>query len=490
MATRKPMSEETKKKISEALKKNGGVQKAAVNSIGGVMEQEYNSLENGVSGLKDEYEKLPKAEDINAKYPVKKGATKAEKAAVKAKRDEEKAKVKLRKEQIKNEVKAKRAEQKKIREAARAMKKVKAAEAKIAKAQLKYEKADKVSQKIAGLKLKAKTPEQKQRIADMESRLVDQRKAVDDYIASQQQIISSGGAVEKESMFNFSECIKFAEVTFYRELTTPEKRVGFVALNEKMDELEASIYEEIEGLFTPEIERVSKQVEKTVSAGDMVTAAVIGFYVVGKLKNLIKEAYIESYNYGKKGAAKELEIKAPETPMSETQWINGQAERTAYEIVETLDRETQQQTQFGIVKGLAAAVVATSVLQAARDRINRYAKSVSANLIGEAINEGRKMVFNKNQGEIVAFQRSEILDSRTCDICRGLDGKSVKINDPFANSGQIHSNCRGIWVPIFSTDDPVKINAPKKFSRAAEKVMSQQSIPIKNNILKALKDEN
>jgi hypothetical protein len=497
LAARGPMSEETKKKISEALKKSGGAQKAAVNSIGGIMEQEYNSLEKGVAGLKDEYGKLPSSDDVNAQFPIKKNppkASKAQKAAIKAendkareKRKEAKDKIKMRKEQIKNEVKAKRESQKKLRETAQAMKRVKAAEQKIEKAKLKFEKAGKVGDKIKAAALKAKTPEQKQRVKDMEDRLGEQKTKIDQHIAEQQKIISSNGAAQaKTSVFEFSEnCEKLSELVFSRKLTKPEERVAFTELNDEFDQLESEIDSEITEIFTPEIERVSSQVEKIVKAGNMVIAAGMGLYIYGNLKNVLKEKYIEAYEYGKKAAAKELGVRAPETPLIQTQWINGEADRAATAIMEELDREVQQKTQYGIVKGLAASAVAAAVIQVIKEKSTKFSKEVAGNLVGDAINEGRRLTTKTNQSELIAFQRSEILDSRTCDFCREMDGKAVKIDDPMADVGQFHTNCRGIWIPIQDGDDPVAFGIPAKYEKAV-RPMFKGVVPVKNNIFKAI----
>ena len=74
-----------------------------------------------------------------------------------------------------------------------------------------------------------------------------------------------------------------------------------------------------------------------------------------------------------------------------------------------------------------------------------------------AINLGRETVFEQYPDRVYAFQYSAILDDRTTDICRGLDGIIVKPNSVEYEMIRPprHWNCRSILVEIL-TDEPYK----------------------------------
>jgi hypothetical protein len=54
---------------------------------------------------------------------------------------------------------------------------------------------------------------------------------------------------------------------------------------------------------------------------------------------------------------------------------------------------------------------------------------------------------------VYALQRSELLDSRTCNYCLSLDGRTIERDDPFGRNTIFHSSCRGIWVSILRDEE-------------------------------------
>lgn len=77
--------------------------------------------------------------------------------------------------------------------------------------------------------------------------------------------------------------------------------------------------------------------------------------------------------------------------------------------------------------------------------------------ITEAINEGRaEMMTHPDVGEFVQFfQYTAIMDERTTDYCRCMDGKIFRIEDILLIKPPAHYNCRSFTVPVtqFEIDD-------------------------------------
>ncbi len=90
--------------------------------------------------------------------------------------------------------------------------------------------------------------------------------------------------------------------------------------------------------------------------------------------------------------------------------------------------------------------------------VNRAARleTIARTTIFEAINEGRMDFFTQPdlEGYVEAFEYSAIIDSRTSDICDGLDGFIAPIDDPIWKDIKPpnHFNCRSILVPITVED--------------------------------------
>ena len=71
----------------------------------------------------------------------------------------------------------------------------------------------------------------------------------------------------------------------------------------------------------------------------------------------------------------------------------------------------------------------------------------------EAFNEARDAFFKspENKGFVLAYEYSAILDDRTTEICKALDGR---IRRDFANyTPPNHFNCRSLLIPITAIDD-------------------------------------
>ena len=71
----------------------------------------------------------------------------------------------------------------------------------------------------------------------------------------------------------------------------------------------------------------------------------------------------------------------------------------------------------------------------------------------EAFNEARDAFFKspENKGFVLAYEYSAILDDRTTEICKALDGR---IRRDFANyAPPNHFNCRSLLIPITAIDD-------------------------------------
>jgi len=82
-------------------------------------------------------------------------------------------------------------------------------------------------------------------------------------------------------------------------------------------------------------------------------------------------------------------------------------------------------------------------------------------LSGTSFNFGRQFSFRENQGKIIAYRYTAILDSRTTKFCRSMDGRVFKKSDPnvFQYEPPNHFNCRSLYTAI--TEDDGEIVLPQ-----------------------------
>jgi hypothetical protein len=85
--------------------------------------------------------------------------------------------------------------------------------------------------------------------------------------------------------------------------------------------------------------------------------------------------------------------------------------------------------------------------------------------------------------EIYAIQRSEIIDSHTCNFCLSMDGLVMAKSDKLAKIHKYHPGCRGIRVAIMSDEvnpppiKPVPIELTNCYKGKNEELV-QPKIPI------------
>ena len=71
-----------------------------------------------------------------------------------------------------------------------------------------------------------------------------------------------------------------------------------------------------------------------------------------------------------------------------------------------------------------------------------------------SVNLGRASIFERYPEKIYAFQYSAILDSKTTETCRSLDGRVVRAGSKefYQYNPPRHYGCRSIWVEILQEE--------------------------------------
>lgn len=238
-----------------------------------------------------------------------------------------------------------------------------------------------------------------------------------------------------------------------RTLTQQEQRVELVNLNEQYNRAETRLEEELTAITQPQIEAYTQAVQKKLETGDVAGIAVTSFYLYGKSKDAIDRAVKSAYNAGKDGAAKELSIQRPTTPVLDQSIMSMDVEDWAKGYQYELEQRSRELIKDAAISGASAAAIAVAVKAKIQTEAARMIANMSGTIVGQWVNRGRMGVFTKNLTKIKAFQRTEVLDSLTCPMCRSLDKRVIKADDPMRYLDNVHTNCRGLWVPIYEADD-------------------------------------
>lgn len=257
---------------------------------------------------------------------------------------------------------------------------------------------------------------------------------------------------EEEPVNNQEDLAEKKKPEFWRELTEPEKRVDFVLLQERYDTLEKDLEDELASIVATGLESGSIRIKNLLKSGAIGALSALTFMNRAKLKASIKKAMTLAYEVGKKTASSELNVDRPSTPSKEAAIISYEADNYANQIADNLEGQAKEVAKNGYANDVAIAIILNKMLMGIKDTATNQISNISGTVVGQNINKGRRLIFGNNSGLISGYQRSEILDSKTCYMCMSLDKRIVVIDDPFAKMDLVHSNCRGSWVPLLLSE--------------------------------------
>ena len=362
----------------------------------------------------------------------------------------------------------------KIREKALSIKRLATAKEGMAKIQTRLK-------KIKGMKVKMRgDSKMSARIEEVERRCVAK---IEEY----KQVIKAKGKTVGLSEVWLME----KKYSPYREFTLVEKKTDFRALNESFNTTEKELEDSLVEQINADLEKALKSAEKKLEAKDVAGLIALTFIFSTKLRAKIVDIIKKSFEVGKKTASEELKVERPITPTLNTQLMNMEADQIADEFSAQVERETKEIARNGLLKGLGVAAIIAAMTNKAKEKASQMATNLIGSVVGENVNKGRRYVFEKNSFKIKAYQRSEILDDRTCAMCMSLDRRIVRADDPMSKMDLVHSHCRGIWVPI-TQDETVEgsYGLPKTVTDAFDTIGGVPSINSFTQLKKPINKSN
>lgn len=241
-----------------------------------------------------------------------------------------------------------------------------------------------------------------------------------------------------------------------RELTEDEAKVDFDLLKEVIEDAESQInsafrstLDTAEGDVVAQIvEAVKQESPKLAAKVQMLSAADLIFTVRDVLQGVQTQAVAEAKN--------ELSASTQEVStdvLSEA--TNIQAQKNTEYDTQKLNNELQNMAVIAVTSGYSEEQVGEGVRSTKEKFLNTTVQTGTAAMVLGTINRSRLSVFRQlNEGResnpIIGFRYNAVMDSKTTEYCRSMDGKVFGLNDP--KLPQItppnHFRCRSILVPI------------------------------------------
>lgn len=467
MPQREPVSEETKKKISEALTKNKPEEKPAPR----IPKVPKNPVARGL------FNSFQKSMNKTRGLRAKRDALREQKKALPRGKGSRAARKKLS-EQIKSlraELKTGREERKVIKTKAREIKRIIRAQKKQKKAKIRIKKYKKMNKKVEARqkalesKLKSETdPKRKAKLKKRIKRSKERLKRISERLTKQDTIINDAGAViasggKKEKtgilgIFNFNaipgEHLALNERAFkpFRPLTFQEERTGMESLNTNFNQIQVELEQSMADITQLEINKILDKNKKAIETKDIIAISALSFMALNKIKLAVDKGIKSGYEVGKVTASNELSIKRPSTPTKQTQVMNAEIKDISEQYVNEIEQTAKDTIRNSILAGASTVAILAATREVLQNKSSQVITNISGLVVGQNINRGRKQVFFDNLDKIGSFERSEVLDKKTCNMCLSLDGRVVKASDPMAQMDIVHSHCRGVWIPIFPLD--------------------------------------
>lgn len=252
-----------------------------------------------------------------------------------------------------------------------------------------------------------------------------------------------------------------------RELTPYEAKVDFTAIERQLNIAENRILPEInnatETVYTDLIDQVKDKHLLTKFNPEALNTLKPRFLRDLNIlfKNYYTNLFEQSFTQGQKELFPEDAKNDPAKPndfvidMSPEEFEEF-LKSEAFSTVGDYSTELTKKTKIIVAKGIKDGAAQSEILRQLRDEMGnfseRWMQTVVRTKTTEIYNEGRKRFFETDPQAkqiVVAYQWSAILDTRTSDICRFLDGKIYLVGEVSNHlKPPAHFGCRSLLVPI------------------------------------------
>lgn len=252
-----------------------------------------------------------------------------------------------------------------------------------------------------------------------------------------------------------------------RELTQYEKKSNLGGLNEYIDAASALLEEQMTKITEQQKDYLLELVQEALDKNDLSILTDAKLPAEAEMISLLTEMSKESFEAGKITAAQEIGSEVPKTGRAVlgtiraeqvalvTGMIEGMKANAISSTTQILKRRGNEITNVSSAEAVANARTGLDTY------ITRQKALYNTGSVISSINSGRTSVFDDNSTTVVYAQYSAILDGRTTERCRSLDGRIVKYGsgEYYDYSPPGHFYCRSIWVGILKDDPGVdKIN--------------------------------
>ena len=256
--------------------------------------------------------------------------------------------------------------------------------------------------------------------------------------------------MEKMGKFksNYAKCYKLPPGNYH-------KRTDFKAIEAQLNAATSTTMDKVKPLIEEIAADMAKQIERKsiIKNQDVSKIDALSVKKLGQLKKILKGDLREGFKSGQASGQKELIKGNFALPVPTDQFLTN-LEAETFQYIGEWEYKIRQKTAVLLRQAIKDGTPLSVVLNQVKEEIVSYGEEsverYSRTKTTEVFNRGRQQFFEES-GIVQGYQYSAILDSRTSDICLGLDGKFFKEGDqPIP---PMHFNCRSLLIPITKYED-------------------------------------
>jgi SPP1 gp7 family putative phage head morphogenesis protein len=246
----------------------------------------------------------------------------------------------------------------------------------------------------------------------------------------------------------------------WRAMSKREQKFQLREVDEWLDERVEKFKAEMEVELAKLRERNENYIKKNINVKDTFTISKELNVPENAIKRVVKEFMhdVMSRGYDMYKVVAETGLTLADTPYG---FIGFRAAMIADKLTSDLSAGVKYSVSSNLLKGYGAAKVIDSLKQVFRDFSSAKISNVANTEVGEMLSFAKDTYIADNEravkkgeiepGKLVEYlQYSAILDEKTCDLCRKMDGVIVDSDSAIAEEYRtpLHYHSRSVWIPI------------------------------------------
>ncbi len=265
------------------------------------------------------------------------------------------------------------------------------------------------------------------------------------------------------SWWLLTPALSFWEGSWYaRPLTFAEEKLNIPQLTSKLDQFEKTLQTQVTGVSNTIKTMMMSKIKKAVETNNLAALADLSVptQATKELSDAILSVRRLAREYGKDSVSAEIKQPVIGTTAEQKSYLKLESEQLATRLGDNITSAAQSAVNQEVARNgwsistLTASAALKTVSDSIETTIVKGLGSISSISVPGTFNTWRGAMYESYTDKIYAYQYSAILDGRTTDRCKSLDGRIVlPWSVEYANySPPQHYRCRSIRVAIMQDE--------------------------------------